>query len=421
MPFRVILTITAGPHQGDTFTFVEHDTFLVGRSPEAHFSLPQDPYFSRLHFLIEVNPPLCRLMDLKSHNKTYLNGQPVSTVDLSSGDEIRAGHTILRVGIEQADPAIAPTLTNFGALPPPPITGTTPSLHSRVQLTSPQPATPGTPLIPGYRIEKKLGFGGMGIVWLARQEKDNTPAALKTIRPAAVSDSVTVQRFLREAAILQKLDHPNIVRYRGQGEADGLLFFVMDYIPGTDAAQVLKEIGPLPIPRAVNLVCQMLEGLAYAHNLGFVHRDIKPANLLVSEEDGKEVARLADFGLARAYQASPLSGLTITGASGGTPAYMAPEQVRCFREVTPAADQYSAAATLFTLLTGRMVHGTATSMEEMFKRILLEDAEPLEKHRPDVSAPLALLVHRALAKEPKARYPDVQTLRAHLAGLPKSR
>src|SRR2546425_13370566 len=91
------LTVTAGPHAGRTFTFEAHDTFLVGRSEEAHFSLPDDPYFSRMHFLVEVNPPLCRLTDLNSHNGTQVNSQKVQAADLHDGDEIRGGKTILRV------------------------------------------------------------------------------------------------------------------------------------------------------------------------------------------------------------------------------------------------------------------------------------------------------------------------------------
>jgi pSer/pThr/pTyr-binding forkhead associated (FHA) protein len=98
-PFRIILKVTAGPHEGKSFTFAEHDTFIVGRSQEAHFVLPEkDPYFSRLHFMVEVNPPLCRLMDLQSHNGTLVNGRRVmEAVDLHDGDEISGGKTRFRV------------------------------------------------------------------------------------------------------------------------------------------------------------------------------------------------------------------------------------------------------------------------------------------------------------------------------------
>src|SRR5436305_14166042 len=122
---RIILTVTDGPHKGQSYSFSGHDTFLVGRSKRAHFRLPQkDKYFSRVHFLVEVNPPRCRLMDMGSRNGTYVNGQKVEMTDLNDGDQIRAGHTVLRVQFEgaaatvpevPAAPAVAPVAV---AVPP---------------------------------------------------------------------------------------------------------------------------------------------------------------------------------------------------------------------------------------------------------------------------------------------------------------
>jgi serine/threonine protein kinase len=128
----------------------------------------------------------------------------------------------------------------------------------------------------------------------------------------------------------------------------------------------------------------LLEALAYAHAEGFVHRDIKPSNLLVTEENGREVVKLADFGLARAYQASPLSGITMVGVFGGTPAFMPPEQVLNFRDAQPAADQYSAAATLYYLLTACYVPYPAPTPAEMFRRILQDEPVPIRTRRADV-------------------------------------
>src|SRR5262249_57592890 len=139
---------------------------------------------------------------------------------------------------------------------------------------------------------------------------------------------------------------------------------------------------------------------AYAEGRGFVDRDVKPANLLVTEAGGREEVRLADFGLARAYQASWLSGLTLAGAAGGTPLFMAPEQVLDFRAVKPPADQYSAAARLYTLLMGEPVRGRAGSLQELFKRILQEDPVPIRSRRPDLPAALAAAVHPAPARPP---------------------
>ncbi len=324
---RVIFTVTAGPHQGKEFCYEGHDTFIVGRSKQAHFRLPQkDEYFSRVHFLVEVNPPHCRLVDMGSTNGTFVNGQRVGVADLHDGDLIQGGQTVLRVSLEPA---------SLMAVPPRPLplvgkefsVGVAAFLQAPAEQTIALPARRtgacpacGAPVlartmselcddcevlaqrlpqtIPGYRLVRELGKGGMGIVYLALRQSDQAVVALKTIRPTGDASREDVERFLREADILRRLDHPHIVGFREMGEANGRLFFAMDYVRGTDAAALVKKEGPLPVARAVSLVCQMLDGLGYAHALGFVHRDVKPANLLVAEDNGRDIGKLADFGLA---------------------------------------------------------------------------------------------------------------------------
>jgi serine/threonine-protein kinase len=220
--------------------------------------------------------------------------------------------------------------------------------------------------------------------------------------------------FLREADILRELDHPKIVAFRALGEAQGLQYFTMDFVRGTDADRLLKAGGPLPVARAVRLVCQLIDALHYAQGLGFVHRDIKPSNMLVAGPVGvrEEMVKLADFGLALGYQASALSGLTMTGDAGGTTAFMPPEQITNYRQAQPAADQYSAAATLYRLLTGRFIFDLPSGFEAQLLMILEKPPVPIRERRPDVPAPLAAAVHRALAKEPGRRFADVLAFRA---------
>jgi serine/threonine-protein kinase len=409
---HVALTVTEGPYQGRVFTFRDHDTFLVGRSPEAHFALPErDPYFSRVHFLIEVNPPLCRLADLGSRNGTFVNGRRVASADLRDGDHIRAGTTTLRVALVLETPGLPATVAQPAPAPAPPTAG---PAETPFLLPPASTVPPAFPAVPGYHVERVLGQGGMGVVYLARREDDGSPAAVKMIRPAVQEAGPVVARFLREADILRGLRHPHIVAFREAGESGGLLYFVMEYVPGKSAAELVQQEGPLPVGRAVALTCQLLEALAHAHGQGFVHRDIKPGNVLVAPEAGREAAKLADFGLARAYQASPLSGLTMTGASGGTPAFMPPEQVLDFRSVRPAADQYAAAATLYHLLTARPLYDGVTKAVDLFVRILQADPVPLRQRRPDLPEALAAAVRRALARKPEERFPDVGALRAAL-------
>jgi serine/threonine-protein kinase len=223
-----------------------------------------------------------------------------------------------------------------------------------------------------------------------------------------------MQRFLREAEVLRHLAHPNIVSCREVGEIEGRLFFAMEYVRGTDLSQALRKQGNYTVPQGVRIVSQVLVALAHAHMRGFVHRDIKPANILLAEGDGR--VKVADFGLARVYQASQLSGLTLGGDIGGTPGYLPPEQITHFRDVSPAADQYSTAAMLYHLLTGKYIFDFehAKGMAAIVK-VLEEEPILLRQRRPDFSVELEAVIHRALARDPHERYPDVQTFCQALA------
>ncbi len=184
----------------------------------------------------------------------------------------------------------------------------------------------------------------------------------------------------------------------------------MEYVPGTDAARLLKKYGPLPIGRAVRLVCQLLEALEYAHAKKFVHRDIKPSNLLVTEVEGREVAKLADFGLAKVYQSSRLSGFTLTGNISGTVPFMSPEQITNYRDAKPPVDQYATGATLYNLLTGHFLYNFEGSKKHQLKMILEDNPTPIQSRRKDIPDALATVIHQALAREPEHRFIDAKSM-----------
>jgi serine/threonine-protein kinase len=406
----ITLTVIRGPQAGRSFALDGHETFLVGRSASAHFSLPDDPYFSRHHFLVESNPPLCRLSDLDSHNGTLVNGRSVKAAELYDGDEIEAGRTVLRVTVSPG-----PGEPHAGASSVPPArTGSTLSVPgagptctvASTGLPAFVAALGGPPPVPGYRGLSELGQGGMGVVYRATRESDGAVVAIKTIHPVAGTSPTVTGRFLREARVLQTLSHPRVVSFHEMGEVCSLLYFVMDYVPGTDASKLVRDRGPLPPAEAAGLGVQLCDGLGYAHKHGFVHRDVKPGNLLLSPEDGGWSLRVADFGLARAYQDSPMSGLTVSGDYAGTPAFMAPEQVTDFRGVKPAADQYAAAATVFHLLTGRPPF-EGKSPAEVLKKVLAGNPPRADHVNPGVPAALADAVRKAMATKPADRFADV--------------
>jgi serine/threonine-protein kinase len=409
----VVLQVTDGPHKGRRFEFCDHNSFIFGRGEQAHFRLPnQDRYFSRIHFLIEVNPPECRLVDLASRNGTIVNGQRVQAANLHDGDVIRAGHTTLQVQVRRTGETPPPVVHASSMSSGPPSQATA---MPRVQPLREPPRPPELPDLPGYQDLRELGRGGMGVVYLARRLVDRALFGVKTIRPVQGTRAREIELFLRECQILKSLHHPAIVTFHEFGHTGELLYLVMDYVPGTDAARLLKENGPLPVPLAVDLTCQALVGLQYAHEQGFVHRDLKPANLLVAGELSAAVCRLADFGLAREYQASRVSGLTLLGDMGGTLPYMAPEQITDFRQARPPVDIYSAAATLYHLLTGEYAFDFAQQeVSARLRTILTEPPVPIRARRPEIPLKLADLIRRGLDRDPRKRFASAAEFRQAL-------
>jgi serine/threonine-protein kinase len=259
------------------------------------------------------------------------------------------------------------------------------------------PRSPEFPAIPGYRIEKSLGAGAMGFVYLARQESLDRQVALKVLPPTLARDSGYVEGFLKEARSAGKLSHENIVAAVDVGEASGHYFYVMEYVPGKTLAQVFLEESPLPERRALELTRQVARGLEHAHAHGFLHRDIKPSNILLTT-DG--VAKICDLGLARELGPDPLAG---EGRFRGTPAYASPEQCRGVTGLDERSDLYSLGVVAFEMLTGRRPFLGKTA-KELAHQQLLEDPPSPRSLVPAISPAAEALVLRLLCKKPEDRY-----------------
>ncbi|MFO0967163.1 MAG: serine/threonine-protein kinase [Gemmataceae bacterium] len=265
---RIHLQVIDGPHQGQDFSFARHDTFLVGRSRHAHFQLPlKDKYVSRIHFMVEINPPQCRLVDMGSHNGTFVNSQRVLSVDLKDGDQVRAGHSLFRVTLEAEATDTAATI-----VPAPAPSGEMSVAPDR---------------IPGYNLLGKRREDSLGSVYEATRMADGLPVTLRLLVPAMSGNRAQVDAFLYEAQSLRTLEHPGIVRFVEGGDADGILFFVFEQERGLDAAKLLTGQGPFGERRALRVLDQALSALAYAHGQGMVHRDLKPSNIIIEGEKAR--------------------------------------------------------------------------------------------------------------------------------------
>jgi beta-lactam-binding protein with PASTA domain len=263
----------------------------------------------------------------------------------------------------------------------------------------------GTIFAGRYRLERRLGSGGMADVWLAEDQELGRKVAIKMLHERYANDTQFVERFRREATHAAGLSHPNVVSIFDRGEAEGSYFIVMEYVEGRTLKELIVTRGPCPVPVAISYVRQVLAALRYAHRNGIVHRDIKPHNVLVDHEGRVKVA---DFGIARAGS----SQMTEAGSIIGTAQYLSPEQARG-APVDESSDLYSTGIVLYELLTGEVPFNGETPVEIAMKH--LQQAPPAPSTiRPEIPHDLDLVVLRALAKEPSERYRSAKELERDL-------
>jgi eukaryotic-like serine/threonine-protein kinase len=427
---RVTLRVLAGPYTGREFVFDQHDTFLIGRSESAHLYLPEDRFFSRHHCLLEIAPPRCFLRDLGSTNGTFVNGQKVPEAYLHSGDKIQGGQTVLEVEVQTDRPHTTAPLQM------PTVTGPTLLFIEcancgRREQTEGSVSEPMTFIceecreelrrqpqpVPGYTTIKVLGRGGMGCVMLATDDTSGKAVAIKTLLPEVAVTEQSLQRFMREIEVGRALDHPNIVRFISSGTHNGAVYLITEYVEGSDAARLADaQGGRLPLAESISIVTQALDALAYAHAKSYIHRDIKESNILVHGAAPNLLAKLTDFGLAKSFTQSGMSGITMAGDMAGTFAYMPPEQIKDFRNVRPTSDIYAIGMTAYSLLAGdtALDVGPKNDMASTVKAIFESPIVPLRRRAPEVPERVAEVIERALAKDPAHRWQSAAAMRTAL-------
>ena len=438
MSSKVTLTIIAGNLKGQEFTFDTRTTCIIGRAKDCYPKIPDDDKhrtISRYHCLLDINPPDIRVRDFGSKNGTFVNGKKIGQreahqtpeeaaqiqfpeYDLQKGDEFTLSDTSLRVGVA-LDPEIVKTLQHQT---PPVIPSNQANLWEMLQafLLKAVANESNIAVLGDYVLLKELGRGGFSLVYLARHKRTNEQVALKVMLPKVAANQRAVNWFLREVENMKVLKHPNVVGLKEFGYADETFFFTMEYCDGGSVVDLMEKRGfsTLPIGEAVAIILQVLEGLTYTHNAeipnvrladgsfakgrGLIHRDLKPGNIFLANVGGKQVAKIGDYGLAKAFDQAGLSGQTMTGNVVGTPYFMPRQQVVNYKYTQPDVDVWAAAACLYVMITGYSPRNLED--QDPFLAVLQNDAVPVRDRTSAIPQPLATVIDRALIDNPEIYY-----------------
>ncbi len=367
-----LILVENGAHKGKSFALSPPGPFSIGRDHTTEICLP-DPMMSRRHCLIEVKSGVYTLRDLGSANGTQLNGERVDERPLKLGDRIIAGDTLLTfLGEDSTDPLVGKKLK-------------------------------------GYEILERIGRGGMGTVYRARQISLDRLVALKVLSPEMVEDPSFVARFLEEARSAARLSHPHVVMVYDIDdevvEGQRVVYYSMEYMSGGSVEDLLnREGGRLDPEKALGIVLETAQGLSYAEQVGLVHRDIKPGNLMIHESG---IIKIGDLGIATRSAGKGILASQKGGISG-SPHYISPEQARG-QDLDSRADIYSLGASLFQMLAGRPPFDGADLKELLLKQVR-EPPPALEEIRPDLPAGIPPMVAKMLEKDRDQRFAGARAL-----------
>jgi len=371
------LYVERGPLRGKELRLEEGRVYTIGRDTGCALTFP-DSLTSRQHLSVRCTRGRLVLRDLSSRNGTFVNGQEVrKTVALKLGDQIEVGETLLSLLADDERP------TQGG-------------LVGRE--------------VAGFEILERVGRGGMGTVYRARQLSLDRIVAFKVLSPSLAWDEESIERFVREARAAARLVHPNIVRALGVGREGPIYYLAMEYMTGGSIEDKIEGEGRIAPDRAVPMLMDVARGLAYAESQGVVHRDIKPENLMLDEHG---TVKIVDMGIAGQLEGRRT--LAQTEGVFGSPHYIAPEQAAGER-IDYRVDLYSLGASAYRMLSGRTVF-QGESQTEIMARHVNEDPMPLKRVAPWVPRRFCDVVMRMLEKDPDDRYQSAAEVLEALEGL----
>jgi len=398
------LVVTAGTAPGRRLTLGEE--LVIGREASGEGRLSDDVEVSRRHARVARDAGgALSIEDLGSANGTFVNGERVRGRQvLKVGDSVRIGSTTLEltdVGRAPAPPAVR--------TPPLPASPPTPARSPPVASVPDAPSEKLTPeqlpgsVFAGCRVEKVIGHGDMGVVYLAEELALRRRVALKLILPEYSREKRFRERFRRESRIAAAIDHPNVIPIFDAGEEDGVLFIMMRLVKGTDLRALIAAEGPTEPRRAARIVRQVGAALDAAHARGMLHRDVKPSNVLLAAGDH---VYLSDFGLAK--HAAAVGGLTRQGSIVARAAYVSPEQI-LNQDVDARADIYALGCLLFEALTGEPPFARWQEGPAALAHVDAPRPSPVDLC-PGLPCEFDDVVRTAMAKDPSERYPSAGEL-----------
>ncbi len=357
--------------------------------PITMVAIKQYSNYRRLKLEKLAAPQDRKLLEAMAHDKAQLEErvQNLETIVCSVDLELNARLNKLAAHQTQMM-ALPPAAPGAAAQPVTAVTAAAEATTGRVGV--------GTTLLQRFHVDKVLGQGGMGAVYLATDSQMSEQVALKVMANNIAEDPESVQRFRREGSAARKITHPNVIRIHDLGDDAGLLFLSMEYFPGMTLAEMITRRPVTPLIEVKRIVVQVCDALAAAHAAGVIHRDLKPQNILVN--DRREV-RVIDFGLAMTVYTR---GMTATGMILGTPEYMAPEQVQGGL-VDHRSDIYALGAVAYHLVTGRPPFVADTPIAVGFKHCS-EAPPPPQQFRQDLPGSMAAAILRCLEKDPDKRF-----------------